>query len=250
MKITWGGHATTLIEIGNHRIITDPNLVRRLFLFKRQNEPGLSSDQLQTVTHIILSHGHLDHTDKATLRRIPRTAHAIARGRITDIPSSLKFNTTSLEPGESISQNSLRVTCLPAQHFGGRWQINGDFRKYHFASYMIQSEGKTIYFAGDTGYGAHFREIAKRFPNIDVAILPIGAYEPRKMLRHNHVSPEEAVQAFLDLRAKAFIPIHWGTFKLAREPIDEPPKLLQAAAEKNNISNLIHLLGPGESFAA
>ncbi len=248
MKITWGGHATTLIEIGKHTIITDPNLARRLFIFKRHSTPGIDDAQLQSVTHIILSHAHLDHTDKATLRRLPRTAHAIARGSITDIPSSLKFNSTSLETGQALNQDGLSILCLPAQHFGGRWQLNGDFRKYYFASFMIQAEGKTIYFGGDSGYGPHFADIGKLFPNIDVAILPIGAYEPRRFLHHNHVSPEESLQAFLDLGAKVMIPMHWGTFKLAREPLDEPPRLLRIAAEKNNVTNRIKILQPGESY--
>jgi L-ascorbate metabolism protein UlaG (beta-lactamase superfamily) len=155
-----------------------------------------------------------------------------------------------MEWGDTAEHAGVRISCLPVKHFGGRWQINGDFLKYHYASFMIEAGGKTIYFGGDTAYGPHFKNIAKKFPNIDVAILPIGAYEPRWMMHENHVSPEEALQAFIDLGARVMIPMHYGTFKLSREPMDAPPRALLAAAQNASVANKIHILEPGMKYEA
>jgi L-ascorbate metabolism protein UlaG (beta-lactamase superfamily) len=250
MTITWGGHATMLIDINDSHILTDPNLAMRMFVLKRYSKPGLTDAELQTVTHTLLSHAHLDHTDKATLRRLPRSTKVFARGKITNIPKALGFPVKSMEWGDTAEHAGVRISCLPVKHFGGRWQINGDFLKYHYASFMIEAGGKTIYFGGDTAYGPHFKNIAKKFPNIDVAILPIGAYEPRWMMHENHVSPEEALQAFIDLGARVMIPMHYGTFKLSREPMDAPPRALLAAAQNASVANKIHILEPGMKYEA
>lgn len=247
MTITWGGHATALISFESHNVITDPNLLKWMYWFKRKSEPGLDQAQLDTVTDIVVSHAHLDHLDKRTLRRLPRTATAVARGRITEIISPLGFPTRPLQPWESYTHDGLTITCLPVIHYAGRYI--GDAKKYIPASYMIECEGKTVYFAGDTAYGPHFQEIAARFPNIDVALMPIGAYEPELIMRNTHVNPQEALQAFIDLQARAMIPIHWGTFKLSREPMDAPPKVLTAAAIAAGAQDAIHILQPGESFS-
>lgn len=237
-----------LIDIGNSHILTDPNLATRMFYLRRHSKPGLDSAHLTSVTHVVLSHAHLDHTDKATLRRLPRTAKVFARGKITNIPTALGFPAQALEYTEWENYNDVKITCLPVKHFGGRWQLNGDFLKYQYASFMIEAAGKTIYFGGDTAYSPHFTEIAKQFPNIDVAILPIGAYEPRWMMHKNHVNPEEALQGFIDLRAKGMIPMHYDTFRLSREPIGEAPKALLRAADAAGITSKIHILQPGEAY--
>lgn len=250
MTITWGGHATMLININDAHILADPNLATRMFVLKRYSKPGLTEGQLQTVTHGILSHAHLDHTDKATLRRLPRSVKFFARGGITNIPRALGFPTSRLEWHESADYEQVTITCLPVKHFGGRWQVNGDFLKYHYASFMIESGGKTVYFGGDTAYSQHFKDIAARFPKIDVAILPIGAYEPRWMMHENHVSPEEALQGFIDLGARVMIPMHYGTFKLSREPMDAPPKELLAAAKEANVTEKICILKPGQTYTS
>jgi N-acyl-phosphatidylethanolamine-hydrolysing phospholipase D len=250
MTITWGGHATMLIAINDAHILTDPNLAERLFVLKRYSKPGLTNIELQTVTHTILSHAHLDHTDKATLRRLPRAAKVFARGRITNIPKALGFSATPMKWNEAVEYANVKITCLPVKHFGGRWQINGDFLKYHYASFMIEAGGKTVYFGGDTAYSPHFKDIANKFPKIDVALLPIGAYEPRWMMRENHVDPKEALQGFLDLGAGVMIPMHYGTFNLAREAMDAPPKELLAAARAAKVIEKIHILEPGQSYTS
>ncbi len=246
MKITWGGHSTTLIQIGDHKILTDPNLATRLFFLKRHSLPGLTDHDISGVTKVVVSHAHLDHMDKATMRRLPKSAEFVVRGKIADIPRSLNFTTHAMELWESQKHDDLTITCLPVKHLSGRWLL--DFWKYLPASYMIEHGGKTIYFGGDTAYTDHFKQITERFPKIDIAILPIGAYEPRVLMQPTHVDPYQAVQAFIDLNAEVLIPIHWGTFKLSREPFDAPPKVLMAAAKAAGVADRIRVLLPGENY--
>ena len=116
-----------------------------------------------------------------------------------------------------------------------------------YCGYVIERNEGTVYFAGDTAYAEFFRELSEKF-SIDVALLPIGAYRPRSWFKHIHMSPGDAVQAFIDLKAKHFLPIHWGTFKISDEPMSEPPALLQQEAGKAGVSEQIHLLRNGERF--
>lgn len=250
MKIKFGGHSTVLVEIGKRKILTDPILATHLFILKRYNPPGLSQEDLDTVDTVILSHAHLDHLDKATLKRIPKTAKVFTVGQIREIPDRMGFHSTGMEVGETITEGDLQITCLPAKHFGGRWQITGDAKKYFFASFLIKSldTGEVVYFGGDTAYANHFKEISAQEKRIDLALLPIGAYEPRSMTKDVHMNPLEAVMAMQDLDAKKMIPIHFGTFKMAREPIEAPPLVLVDEATRLGLIEKIRILKPSETF--
>jgi L-ascorbate metabolism protein UlaG (beta-lactamase superfamily) len=127
----------------------------------------------------------------------------------------------------------LRVTFVPAQHFSGRSPF--DRNRTLFGGWIVQSKHRTVYHAGDSGYFDGFKEIGKRFPKIDVACLPVGAYEPRWFMRPFHVDPDEAGQAFLDVKAEHFMPIHWGAFRLSDERMDDPPKRIRAFFEKHDL---------------
>lgn len=250
MKLTHGGHSTVLIEIGDRIIITDPVLATHLFFLRRYSKPGLTQVDLDRVDTVILSHAHFDHLDRATLKRIPRSAKVFTVGKVREIPAAFGFNSSGMEIGETITDGDLQITCLPAKHFGGRWQITGDRRKYFFASFMIKSlsSGEILYFAGDTAYADHFNEIARMFPQIDIALIPIGAYEPRTMMAAVHVNPVEALQAFVDLKAKHMIPVHFGTFKLTSEPMEAPPLILIDEAKRREMLERVSILKPGESL--
>jgi L-ascorbate metabolism protein UlaG (beta-lactamase superfamily) len=135
---------------------------------------------------------------------------------------------------------------VPAQHWSRRGLL--DENRSLWGGYVIDAGGTRFYFAGDTGYPAAFKEIGKRFPHIDFALLPIGAYEPRWFMRSQHMSPEEAARAFGELGADTLVPMHWGTFQLADEPMDEPPALLYRAMGRR--ANRILFLPIGGSYFA
>src|SRR5581483_7499626 len=141
-----------------------------------------------------------------------------------------------------------RLTCVPAQHFSGRTPWGRD--RTLWAGWVVEgARGSKVYFAGDSGYFAGFREIGEAFPGLDLALIPIGAYAPRWFMAPVHVDPPEAGQAFLDCGAKTLLPIHWGAFRLADEPIDEPPKVLQAWWEQQKLDPArLKVPKLGESF--
>ena len=139
--------------------------------------------------------------------------------------------------------DQLRITCVPAKHKSNRTLFQRDKRLC--CGYIIESPGNIIYFAGDTGHGYHFKEISSRF-NITTALLPIGAYKPENWFKEIHLNPTTAIQAFIDLKAEMFIPMHWGTFKISDEPLQEPPLLLQEEAKRRGIPDKIRILKNGD----
>ncbi len=128
----------------------------------------------------------------------------------------------------------LKITFTPAQHLSARGLF--DTNKSLFGSFIIQHAGRTVFFAGDTAYNDHFKQIASRFKSIDLALLPIGAYEPNWYMKQEHVNPEEAVLAHIDLNAKMSIPIHFGTFQNSTESFDDPPTKLKEALLRHHIA--------------
>ena len=134
---------------------------------------------------------------------------------------------------------------MPARHYGGRYMVDTFFRPAN--GYVIERDNIAIYFAGDTAYFKTFRKIGSRF-KLDLALLPIGAYRPAWMMKASHMNPAQTVRSFFDLKADAMIPIHWGTFKLSLEPLDEPLKLLNQLSLQNGLEKRIKVLQPGQSY--
>ncbi len=158
---------------------------------------------------------------------------------------TLEVSISSKAHSESTNRkDAVTITCVPSKHFSGRGIF--DRNKTLFCGYVIKSSHAVVYFAGDSAYFSGFKEIAKKFA-IDVALLPIGAYNPN-FFRNYHMSPEDALQAFRDLNARAMIPIHWGTFHISQEPMNEPPIRLRAEAERLGIAEKIHILRNGKSL--
>ena len=148
-----------------------------------------------------------------------------------------------------VDRDGWRFHCTPAKHFSGRGLTNRDATLWSGWFLEALDGSQTVYFAGDSGYAEHFTAIYERLGAPEVALLPIGAYRPRWFMESVHVDPAQAVQAFVDLQATHFIPIHWGTFDLAEEPLQEPPLLLQQAAAEQNIADCVHLLDIGGVFS-
>ena len=252
LTITWIGHSTFLIQMNGCNIITDPVWAGRMGIEKRLAPPGLEPKQLPPIDIVVISHNHYDHLHFRSLRQLPGNPLYL-------IPEGLYplFARRGLRQAEEMSwwqqkeYNNISVTFLPAQHWSRRgiWDINAS----HWGGFLFapasSSSSPSVYFAGDSGYFSGFREIGGKF-QIDYALLPIGAYEPEWFMSMQHMTPEEAVQAFADLKARHFIPMHYGSFRLADDTPREALDRLLAEWEKRKLPNeQLILLKHGETLS-
>jgi L-ascorbate metabolism protein UlaG (beta-lactamase superfamily) len=243
IAITFVNHATFLIQAGGVAILTDPMWSERASPFrrigpKRVRAPGVRFDALPPIDLVLLSHNHYDHLDVATLARLrarfdPTVLAAAGDGRLI---APLAFaRTHELDWWEQVRlTDEITITFVPAQHFSARGLF--DRQKSLWGGYVIESRGRRIYFGGDTGYSSHFAEIGNRLGPPDIAILGIGAYEPRWFMKAVHMNPAEAVRAHRDLGSRHSIGMHFGTFQLTTEAIDQPRIDLEAALAEGNIA--------------
>ncbi len=247
LKITYIGHATLLIEIGDRRFLTDPVFSHRIATQSRKAPPGIAAKDLPPLHGVLVSHGHYDHLDVPSLQMLDPKVPILIPPRATTLVPGLKGRTlVELAPWKSWKVDGITITAVPARHFGGRYLVDSMFRPA--VGYVIQYGGQTVYFAGDTAYSRAFKAIGAHF-DIDAALLPIGAYRPRWMMFASHMGPGDALNAFQDLGADYMIPMHWGTFKLSLEPLDEPIKLLKEMATQKNLSDRIIILNPGHHWS-
>jgi N-acyl-phosphatidylethanolamine-hydrolysing phospholipase D len=235
--VTWVGHATLLIQLGGVNFLTDPIWSDRPSPIpfvgpQRFVEPGIALEDLPPIDFVFISHNHFDHLDVPTLKslyeRDAATTFYVPLGNGALLNDAGITNVVELDWGDSIIHGDVLVHCLPSQHWSKR-SLNDD-RKSLWSSWAVTSEKGRFFFAGDTGYFDGFKEIGKRLGPFDLAALPIGAYEPRKMMHASHMNPEEAVQAALDLGARKAMAMHFGTFDLSDEPLHEPPERFKQAA--------------------
>lgn len=245
--LTWIGHATFLIQFFGMNILTDPQFSDRASPVswagpKRVVPPGLPIDELPDIDAVIISHDHYDSLDLASV--IALSKHNINRPLTFIVPLGMKawFDELDLESirvveldwTESYTIGDLKFTAEPVQHWSKRTLI--DTNKRLWAAWVIESKGKRIFFTGDTGYAKHFKDIGEKYKNFQLSLIPIGAYEPRWFMKSHHVNPDEAVQIHKDINSEYSVAMHWGTFILTDEPLDEPPAKLEEALNKNNIN--------------
>jgi L-ascorbate metabolism protein UlaG (beta-lactamase superfamily) len=244
VAITFVNHATFLLQTGGIAMLTDPVWSERASPFhgfgpKRVRRPGVAFEALPTIDLVLLTHNHYDHLDVATLRQLgqrfaPTVLAAAGDARLLQ-PLGLK-DVRELDWWDEIQINdALKLTFVPSQHFSARGLF--DRRKSLWGGYMIESRGRRIYFAGDSGYARHFADIRARLGPPDIAILGIGAYEPRWFMQPIHMNPAEAVQAHRDLGARQSIGMHFGTFQLSAEAIDQPRADLTRALRESEIAD-------------
>ena len=242
IAVTFVNHATVLVQSKSFNFLTDPVWSERVSPLswagpKRHREPGIPFDKLPNIHFVVISHNHYDHMDLSTLKRLDETFHPqffVPLGNKNILQDNGISNVIELDWWQSFEfAPSLNVSLTPAEHFSGRSPF--DRNKALWGSYVIALGGHTLYFGGDTAYSPHFKAICERFGSPSVAFLPIGAYEPRWFMKVVHVNPEEAVQAHLDLGTTQSIGIHFGTFQLTNERIDQPVKDLETALKRKNI---------------
>jgi L-ascorbate metabolism protein UlaG (beta-lactamase superfamily) len=199
--------------------------------------PGLAFERLPPVQLVLVSHSHYDHMDLATLRRLERRFRplfltGLGNGRL--LRSQGLRRVGELDWWHSFATGyGLEVTMTPARHFSRRGLF--DTNRSLWGGFLLRDGRRKVYFAGDSAYGPHFAEIGRRFGGVDVALLPIGAYEPRWFMRSNHVNPDEAVRVHLDVGSRQSVAMHFGTFQLTDEPIDEPVRALGEALVRHDV---------------
>jgi N-acyl-phosphatidylethanolamine-hydrolysing phospholipase D len=241
--LTWIGHASFLLQIGGVNVLTDPHLTARASPLsfagpRRHVQPAFDFDTLPHADVVVISHNHYDHLDLETVSRLNRQ---IGGPPAFFVPLGLKAwfqahgidNVTELDWWDSADCLGLKLTLAPVQHWSSRtpWDRN----KTLWGAWVVEHPRLRFFFGGDFGYSPDLADIGKRFGSIDLAALPIGAYEPRWFMRVMHANPEEAVRAQRDLNARYAVAMHWGTFRLTDELLDEPPKKLAEALSKAGV---------------
>ena len=240
--LTWIGHASFLIQAAGANLLVDPNWAKWLKVIKRIRHPGLEIHDLPAIDIVLVTHAHFDQLDRRTLRRIAEDQPIVVPFAVGNLVHDLGFRSVhELQYWDSFQCGPARITLTPCHHWGAR-VLHDSHRG--FGGYIIEIGGRTIYHCGDTAYFDGFQEIGRRFP-IDLALLPIGAYDPPSG-REVHMNPEEAVEAFLQLGAQKMVPMHYGSFRLSYEPPEEPPARLLAAAQKHGIADRISVMTEGQ----
>jgi L-ascorbate metabolism protein UlaG (beta-lactamase superfamily) len=244
ISVTYVGHATVLVRLDGVTLLTDPVWSSRLILPKRLVEPGVPLGRLPPLDVVLVSHGHMDHLDVPTHRRLPKTdTVAVVAQNLGDLLAGSGYrDVVELAWGDSVTVRDVRITALPVKHWGTR-NLWPDDRGW--TGFLLEHRDGTVFFPGDTAYFPGFREYGLRHA-IDVALLPIGAYNP-PAFRRVHMNPEDALQALVDLGARHMVPIHWGTFVVSYEPIDEPVRWLGELARERGIADRVAVLRHGES---
>ncbi|MEO8617344.1 MAG: MBL fold metallo-hydrolase [Luteolibacter sp.] len=240
-RVTWLGHASFLLQGAGASILVDPVFSQHcaplpLPSLRRKVQPPCDITDLPPIDFIVLTHTHYDHLDLKTLRsidvRVPiiiSEGHADwLRGKGFPNVRELPWHaTTEMLPG-------IRVTATPAQHFTARTPF--DRNHGHWCGFLIEGAGCKLWHAGDSGYCGAFHEIGELYGPIDFGMIPIGAYNPRRIMKAMHMNPEEAVTAFQESRCRRAVAMHWGTFALTDEPMGEPVMLLERALKEKTLA--------------
>ena len=256
-QITWIGHASMLVQAGGLNVLTDPVFSERAspvqFIgHKRAQPPGIALADLPPIDVVLISHNHYDHLDKAAVQEISRQSKAAGTSTLFLVPLGLKSwfadlgidNVTELDWWERRSLRGVEFNFTPVQHWSSRGL--GDRSQTLWGGYAVFAPEFQWYFSGDTGYSKDFVDTLARFADrqkpeqgggFDLALIAVGAYEPRWFMKEQHVNPAEAVQIHKDLHAKRSVGLHWGTFELTDESLDQPPKDLAAAVKAQSLKD-------------
>jgi L-ascorbate metabolism protein UlaG (beta-lactamase superfamily) len=249
MGVTFIGHASFFVQIGGENVLVDPNFARWLFVLKRLRQPGVKIHDLPPIDLVLITHAHFDHLHRPSLRALVQHTKrwrgsaptAVVPEHVFDLVADLGFrDVVELNWWNSYRHRELTITHVPSRHWGAR-VLRDAHRGY--GGYVLRDTKHSVYHAGDTAYFSGFREIGMRLAP-QLALLPIGAYNPPSF-RNVHTSPADATRAFLDLNARWMVPMHYGTFRLSHEPMDEPLQLLDHAARQSGVQDRVLVLTEG-----
>jgi L-ascorbate metabolism protein UlaG (beta-lactamase superfamily) len=253
--VTFIGHSTFLIQTPAGNLLTDPMYSMRAGPFnvvgpRRVRAPGVRFEDLPPIATVLLSHNHYDHCDLPTLRALARrfdSSVVTPLGNAAVVRSAGIRRVEELDWWEASTLSAVATTLTPAHHFSARGL--GDRNRALWGGFMVAAGETRVFFGGDTAYTPFFREIRQRLGPVDLALLPIGAYEPQWFMRSVHMNPEEAVQAHVDLAAARSIGMHFGTFQLTAEGIDAPVRALEDARRTRHLAaDAFVAPASGESF--
>ena len=254
-RVTFVNHITFLLQFPGLNVLTDPVYSERVSPVqwagpRRVRAPGIAFDALPHIDLVLVSHNHYDHLDLATLQRLEQQHQPVfltGLGNAAFLQENGLRQVHEFDWWQGASHRRLHCTFVPAQHWSGR-NLGGRNRTL-WGGFVLQTAGWNVYFAGDTGYWNHFTQIRERCGSPDIALLPIGAYEPRWFMQDQHMNPEEAVRAHIDLHAALSIATHFGCFQLTDEGIDEPLRELELARQQHRIgASDFRALEVGESL--
>ena len=244
IKSWWIGHATNLLQVGNKFILTDPLFEDRAspipFILTRKTKPACKISELPPISYVLISHDHWDHLSETTLREIEyHFPHVIffAPIGVSKLIESWVSNVVEFDWRTSIIIDGIEITCFPARHAGNRFPF--DFNTRLWCSWLIQKDSVSIYYAGDTGAGPHFKEVREFVKKpIDLVLIPIGPQEPTEVYRAVHLNPIDAANMVVDLDAKTVVPVHWGIFALGLKPEVPDLELLKRNWKKGDLNIL------------
>ena len=244
LRITWIGHASWLVQVDGVSLLIDPVFSQRISgIVPRNVAAPMQAKELPRIDATLVTHSHYDHYDRPSVNAAgARVITGTGLGAAMDLPATeLGWWDT-----ERVS-DTVRVTFVPAQHWSRRGIF--DTNETLWGGFVIEGKAARLYHSGDTAYFEGFAEIGERFPGLDAALLPIGAYDPAWFMEKQHMNPEQAVQAFVDLKAARFVAMHWGTFKLTDEPLDEPPGRLRAEWQRRGLpQEALHIPAVGATL--
>jgi N-acyl-phosphatidylethanolamine-hydrolysing phospholipase D len=237
--LLWIGHATFLIRLNSGFWLTDPMLSDRALLPRRKTRPAVTLEELKGLgvprLNVVISHNHYDHLDGQTIEALPdNTRFFVPLGMKEFLTKLGKNDVVEMDWWQSVDAgDGTKVVCLPAQHWSRR--IGQAANSTLWASFLIISPKNTVYYGGDSGYFVGFREIGRRYPGIDYALIPISAYHPRWFMHYAHMDSDESIDAFDDLGARYFVPTQWGTFHLGDDPPGFPALDLKRRIAARNL---------------
>jgi L-ascorbate metabolism protein UlaG (beta-lactamase superfamily) len=249
LGVTFIGHASFFLQIAEQNVVIDPNFARWLFVLKRLRKPGVNLRDLPAIDLVLVTHAHFDHLHRPSLRAIVQQAERrhqrsptiVVPHHVMDLVSDLGFNeVVELDWWNNYRHRGLTITHVPSRHWGARI-IRDSHRGY--GGYVLRDNNHSVYHAGDTAYFSGFHEIGQRL-SPELALLPIGAYNPASF-RNVHTNPFDATRAFLDLKARWMVPMHYGTFRLSHEPMEEPLQLLEEEAKAAGIEDRVVVMQEG-----
>ncbi len=248
--VYWLGHACFMLRVNGITFLTDPVFGAMPFI-KRHTELPVNPALLKGIDYILLSHDHRDHCDQKSLQLLAANnpkAIVLTALQMEKLIRPWMGNMMIQQAGwyQQYDTAGFSIKFLPARHWCRRG-LN-DINRRLWGSFLIEVNGRTIYFGADSGYDTHFKQTGELFPGIDVCMIGAGAYKPEWFMSPSHTSPQEAVRAFHDLGAKTLVPMHYGTFDLSDEPMGEPVRMLQAMEAEGQINGQLRLLEIGETM--